>query len=180
MVGGVLIPSDLGLAHTNLRPPPLENTSIAVLPGGSSWYRWNTTTLVKGGQTIKETLQLSEMAVFIKAGAILPLQANGSIQHSGEAGGQLEVQVYGGEDGAFVMVEDDGITDDYATKNLTKTTTWKYDNGAMTLSYTVEGSFSGEGPGTYTHVVAVLLQDGKRIAAPSVKLQARGGKIVFK
>ena len=38
MVGGVLIPSDLGLAHTNARPPPLENTSLAHLPGTAlSW-----------------------------------------------------------------------------------------------------------------------------------------------
>lgn len=73
MVGGVLVPSDLlGLAHTSIRPPPLENVSRAVLPESSvGWYRWNTSATVKGGQTVKETLKLSEMAVFVAAGAIL-------------------------------------------------------------------------------------------------------------
>ena len=40
MVGGVLAPADLGLVHTNARPPPLENLStayLAPLPGGARW-----------------------------------------------------------------------------------------------------------------------------------------------
>merc|ERR1711935_624006 len=104
MVGEVLIPSNLGLAHSNERPPPLENASSAYLPtlpsphaaAGAGWYRWNTTTQHKGGQTVHETLSLAEMAVFVRPGAILPLQSNGTIQHSAEAGGTLEVQVYAG------------------------------------------------------------------------------------
>jgi hypothetical protein len=66
-----------------------------------------------GGQMINETLGLSEMAVFVREGALLPLHANASIQHTGEIGGLLELQVYAGRDGHFVMVEDDGISEDY-------------------------------------------------------------------
>jgi alpha-glucosidase (family GH31 glycosyl hydrolase) len=115
MVGSVLIPSDLGgLAHTNERPPPLENNSIVHLPrAGRHWYRWNSTVTEAGGQMINETLGLSEMAVFVREGALLPLHANASIQHTGEIGGLLELQVYAGRDGHFVMVEDDGISEDY-------------------------------------------------------------------
>ena len=46
--------------------------------------------------SIKQTLALSEMAVCVAEGAILPLQSEqgeqGSIQHTSEAGGLLEVQ----------------------------------------------------------------------------------------
>jgi hypothetical protein len=174
MVGEVLIPSDLGLAHTNVRPPPHENSSVAYLPvlvagsplraagrtagegvrattageggrattagdrgratagtdvlsgigsgggggggSGSGWYRWNTTVQHAGGQTIEETLGLADMAVFVRPGAVLPLQADppsGPIQHTADAGGRIEVQVYAGADGIFVMVEDDGISYNY-------------------------------------------------------------------
>lgn len=110
MVGSVLIPSDLGLAHTNVRPPPLENNSITHLPAACQhWYRWNTTTTEQGGQTLNETLGLAEMALFVREGALLPLHANASIQHSGELGGVLELQVYAGTDATFAMVEDDGL-----------------------------------------------------------------------
>ena len=72
MVGEVLLPSDLlGLAHTSVRPPPLENASRAVLPVLESegeagqtlayWFKWNTTKAVAGGQTVRENLRLAEM-----------------------------------------------------------------------------------------------------------------------
>ena len=81
------------------------------------------------------------MAVFVATGAILPLQANGSIQFTAEAGGALEVQVYAGKDGSFVQVEDDGISYDYETSaaTATRTTTWSWTDASKTLSWKVEG-----------------------------------------
>jgi alpha-glucosidase len=186
MVGSTLIPSDLGLAHTNLGSghPPLENSSTAILPAGTSWYRWNQTAALKGGQTIKETLKLAEMAVFVRAGAVLPLQtntANGSIQRSAEAGGTLEVQVYAGSDGSFEMVEDDGISLDYRTSpdTATRTTTWKWSDATKTLTWAVQGGL--QIPSPYSTVAAVLFEDG--VAEPQRAAQqplgARSGKVVF-
>merc|ERR1719272_110409 len=108
--GGQCFDSIRTRVSTHKRPPPLENSSVAVLPASSDWYRWNTTILERGGTTINETIGLSEMVVFVRTGALLALQANATIQHTGEAGGLLELQVYGGTDGRFVMVEDDGIS----------------------------------------------------------------------
>ena len=88
MVGFALIPSDLGLAHTRVTvgtssgvKPHSENVSSAYLPGGGAqrWYRWNSTATLAGGQTVKETLALAEMAVFVRAGSLFPLNANRSI-----------------------------------------------------------------------------------------------------
>eukprot|EP00037_Helgoeca_nana_P028137 m.328386 g.328386 ORF g.328386 m.328386 type:complete len:195 (-) comp27692_c0_seq1:400-984(-) len=43
MVGSVLMPAELGLAHTSVSPPPDENASVVYLPHGrtSRWYRWS-------------------------------------------------------------------------------------------------------------------------------------------
>jgi alpha-glucosidase len=189
MVGSVLIPSDLGLAHTVERPPSKENSSTAWLPAQTSWYRWNTTTSEKGGQTISETLALSEMAVFVAPGAILPLQANASaVQYSAQAGGMLEVQVYGGKDGSFVMVEDDGISYDYQTTpdSATRTTTWSWADSTKTLSWSTEGGAAGlksaKGlPNLYTHVTVVFFTAGAAApqSAPAQALAASTGKVVF-
>ena len=90
-MGGALLPSDLlALVHTHVTPPALENASRAALPALSSgrWFRWNSTTAVDGGQTVRETLGLAEMSLYVRAGAILTLQANASrVQHTAQAGG---------------------------------------------------------------------------------------------
>lgn len=182
MVGSVLIPSSLGLAHTTERPPSKENSSTAELPASSTWYRWNTTASLKGGQTVSETLELSQMAVFVAAGAILPLQANSSMQYSAQAGGLLEVQVYAGKDGSFEMVEDDGISYDYQTKAeaSTRTTLWSWSDATKTLTWSVKGGAALKSPNVYTDVVAVLFAAGGNVQrAASQALTASGGKAVF-
>ena len=190
MVGSVLLPSDLGLAHTNKGAdtptgllPAHENLSVAILPAASRWFRWNTTVALEGGQTIKETLGLAEMAVFVRAGAILPLQTNTTIQHSAQAGGALELQVYSGADGSFEMVEDDGISLDYQSDpgGETRTTTWSWDNAAKTLTWLVEGGATLSSPTLYTMVDVVLFAaepaPPQRVARQA--LNASGGEVVF-
>ena len=175
MVGGVLIPSDLGLAHTNIRPPPLENNSVAVLPSSVEWFRFNSTTVLHGGQTVNETLALSQMSVFIRAGALLPLHANASIQRSGDAG----------NDAVFDMVEDDGIPLDHEeddsgnTASATRTTTWRWADKSKALSWAVAGSFAGSQ--LYTSVEPVLFVGGTTGAqrAPVHHLGMSGGSVVF-
>ena len=82
-----------------MRPPPVVNAP-AVLP---TWDRRQTGGQVEHdggssrGQTVRETLGLSEMSIYVKPGAILPLQANASrVQHTAQAGGLLELQIYAG------------------------------------------------------------------------------------
>ena len=185
MVGGILIPSDLGLAHTNIRPPPLENNSVAVLPSSTEWFRFNTTTVLHGGQTVNETLALSEMSVFIRAGALLPLHADASIQRSGEIGGELDLHIYAGHDAVFDMVEDDGISLDYGAQrgsgslaSATRTTTWRWADKTKTLSWSVAGTFSG--PQLYTSVRPTLFAEGAGAQQATVhSLSPRGGSVVF-
>lgn len=179
-VGSVLIPSDLGLAHTAQSPPPFENLSTAVLPASTTWQRWNTTAAVSG--TIRETLALSEMAVFVAAGAILPLNMK-RIQHSAQAGGELELQIYAGRDGSFIMIEDDGISLDYQTSadDATRATTWRWTDATKTLTWTVEGGATLKTPNLYTEVSPVLFAPGSAVQrAPKQALGAAGGTVVFR
>ena len=123
----------------------------------------------------------SDKNAFENRGAILPLQAN-SIQYSAQAGGLLEVQVYPGKDGSFVMVEDDGISYDYQTKaeGSTRTTTWSWSDATKTLTWSVKGGASLKSPNLYADVVAVLFAAGGKVQrAASQALTASGGKAVF-
>ena len=194
MVGGALAPGALGLAHTNTRPPPLENVSttyLAPLPGGARWFRWNSTASLDGGQTVRQTLALEEVALYVRGGAILPLHGGGDVQHAAELGGTLEVQVYSGSDGEFILSEDDGTSLNYQGDGqggvqgggaAVRTTTWRWDDAARTLSWSVAGGaeLDRDTPTLYSEVVVALFAAG---AAAPVRALARalaeGGKVVF-
>jgi len=92
--------------------------------------------------------------------------------------------VYGGADASFVMVEDDGISEDYAaaekSMSATRTTTWSWHDGTKTLSWAVHGDFSAPA-NLYTSVEPVLFAHGA--AGPQRKgsrsLGPAGGSVTF-
>jgi hypothetical protein len=71
-VGSVLIPSDLGLAHTKQSPPPLENTSTATLPASTTWQRWNTTKAETGTVSIFSRVTVVRTQTDAQTEAALP------------------------------------------------------------------------------------------------------------
>ena len=60
-----------------------------------------------GGRMQNVYRKLNEMPIFAKAGAIVPL-ADGEITNSTDNPSSIEIRVFGGADGAFTMVEDNG------------------------------------------------------------------------
>jgi len=60
--------------------------------------------------------------------------------------------VYPGKNGAFSLVEDDGVSDDYV-KGVKRTTTFTWNDQTRTLSWTVTGSYSGKN--TYKNIRVV-------------------------
>lgn len=76
------------------------------LPRGV-WYDFWTHERKEGGREITREVDLETMPLYVRAGAILPL---GPVkQHSGEAStGHLSVSIYPGQDGSFLLYEDDG------------------------------------------------------------------------
>ena len=132
---------------------------------------------------MRQVLRLAEMAIYVRAGAILPLQANASIQRSGEAGGLLEVHVYAGDDGGFTMVEDDGISWDYRDKpdTATRTTTWRWIDASKTLVWSVSGGKMLDSPNLYSAMTAVLFEKDAQLSRRSLvqPMTMDGGRVVF-
>ena len=90
-------------------------TDVYLLAG--DWYRFSSDEKCSGGQIVTVDSPLTDLPVFIKAGAIIPTQ--NIIQSTNEKGdGTLEMHVwYGNEASSFIYYEDDG-------------TSYGYENGA--------------------------------------------------
>jgi len=81
------------------------------LPRGV-WYDFWTRERMEGGREITREVDLETMPLYVRAGSILPL---GPVkQHTGEASaGPLSISIYPGQDGSFLLYEDDGKSFDY-------------------------------------------------------------------
>jgi alpha-glucosidase len=122
---------------------PVESakfTEDVYLPAGE-WYRLSTGEKFTGGRSIIADAPLTDLPVFIKAGAIIPMQ--NIIQCTNEKGdGILEINVwYGNEANSFVYYEDDGLTYDYEKGDFYKRVI-SFDPGTQVINFSeVEGSF---------------------------------------
>jgi alpha-glucosidase (family GH31 glycosyl hydrolase) len=81
------------------------------LPRGV-WYDFWTRERTEGGRDITREVDLETMPLYVRAGSILPL---GPVkQHTGEQStGPLSISIYPGQDGSFLLYEDDGKSFDY-------------------------------------------------------------------
>jgi len=133
---------------------PVESTKFTedvYLPKGE-WYRLGNDKKYAGGKVISAGAPLNDLPVFIKGGAIIPMQ--NVIQSTSEKGdGILELNVwYGKEANRFVYYEDDGSSYDYQKGAYYKRTiTFDPAKNTITLS-AVEGSF----PSKYDKIKLVL------------------------
>ena len=112
------------------------------LPEGSDWIDfWNGKTL-SGGQELTRETPIDEIPLYVKAGTILPIGP--TVQYAEEkAWDALQIRIYPGADGEFVLYEDEG--DNYNYENGRYSTirmTW--DDGARRLTISSrEGDFDG-------------------------------------
>jgi len=81
------------------------------LPPGR-WYDFWDESVHDGGRRTRRAVDLATLPLFVRAGALLPL---GPVkQYTGEAvDAPMEIQVYPGADGRFLLYDDDGQTFDY-------------------------------------------------------------------
>jgi alpha-glucosidase len=127
----------------NILVAPVESTRFTedvYLPAGE-WYRLSTGEKFLGGKTIIADAPLTDLPVFVKAGAIIAMQ--NVIQSTNEKGdGLLEVNVwYGTAASSFVYYEDDGVSYDYQN-NVYYKREIRFDPDKKTISFSaVEGSF---------------------------------------
>jgi alpha-D-xyloside xylohydrolase len=127
--------------------PRVEDFSViknedVYLPNGTEWYDFWTGEKYKGGQTINKAAPIDIIPLYVKAGSILPLGPN--VQYATEKKwDNLEIRVYEGGDGKFVLYEDENDNYNYE-KGIYSTITFTWDDAkkALTISDR-KGSFPG-------------------------------------
>ena len=82
-------------------------TITKYLPKGATWYDFWTNKAYKGGRNVTLETMLDRVPMFVRAGSILPLGPE--MQYVGEkAWDNLELRVYPGANGIFLLYEDEG------------------------------------------------------------------------
>lgn len=95
------------------------------LPMGSNWYSFWTGKKYSGGQTLPVPTAIDEIPLFIEAGSILLMGP--FIQYATESADPLEVRIYPGVDGHFVLYEDENDNYNYEKGKYT-TIEFKWDD----------------------------------------------------
>lgn len=85
-------------------------TSIWLPPG--RWYDTTLGTLEHGNRTVTRHALLEEIPVFVKAGAIIPEQAD-TTRLTGGSCPHLVLAAYPGGEGSYDLYEDDGLSNEY-------------------------------------------------------------------
>ena len=110
------------------------------LPKGCDWYDFATGERLKGGQTVTRETHLDSVPLFARAGAIIPLGPE--VQYTGEKPwDDLEIRVYPGADGSFVLYEDEGDSFRYE-QGACSTIEFKLHGRTLTIGAR-KGSFPG-------------------------------------
>ena len=117
-------------------------TAVKYLPKGTVWYDFWTGRQYKGGQSVTLETSLDRVPMFVRAGSILPLGPE--MQYVGEkAWDSLELRVYPGADGHFLLYEDEGDGYNYE-KGVCSTIAMTWNDRSRTLTIGQrQGSFPG-------------------------------------
>jgi alpha-glucosidase/alpha-D-xyloside xylohydrolase len=102
------------------------------LPEGT-WFDWWTGDRVNGGRVVTRDVNLSIMPVFVRAGAIIPVDPVRQYMDQ-KVDDPTTIRIYPGVDGSFTLYEDDGISQEYL-KGVASTTefTWNDREKILTI-----------------------------------------------
>jgi alpha-D-xyloside xylohydrolase len=90
----------------------VAKTLPVYLPAGSDWHDFWTGVRYSGGQTLLAEAPLSTMPLYVRSGSIIPIGPD--IQSTAEQPNvAMELWVYPGQDGSFMLYEDEGDNYDY-------------------------------------------------------------------
>ena len=131
-------------------------SAVKYLPKGAMWYDFWTNKAYKGGRNVTLETTFDRVPMFVRAGSILPLGPE--MQYVGEkAWDNLELRVYPGADGRFVLYEDEGDNYNYE-KGAYSTITLQWNDKTHTLTI---GARKGEYPGMLqSRAFTVVWPDG--------------------
>ena len=117
-------------------------TATKYLPKGTVWYDFWTGKQYKGGQNVTIETAFDRVPMFVRAGSIVPMGPE--MQYVGEKSwDNLELRVYPGADGQFVLYEDEGDSYNYE-KGAYSIINIKWNERARTLTIGArQGTFKG-------------------------------------
>lgn len=117
-------------------------TSEVYLPQGSKWIDFWTGKTLEGGQMIERKTPIDLMPLYLKAGSIIPWGPE--VQYAEEKKwDQLEIRIYPGADGKFVLYEDENDNYNYVTGQYS-TIEFQWNDKTQTLTIgEQEGDFTG-------------------------------------
>ena len=116
--------------------PEVERAAAPVnvyLPEGTGWWDFWSNKFYAGGQSIQRLAPIDIMPVFVKAGSIIPFGP--AVQYTAEkAWDNLEVRVYPGAEGEFILYEDEGDSYNYEQGAFTEIPfRWDEDHGTLII-----------------------------------------------
>jgi alpha-glucosidase len=137
------------------------------------WYDFATGQRVEGAGEFEKEVKLDEVPLYVRGGTILTMAP--IVQHTRDlTNGPLDVQVYGGRDGSFTLVEDDGKSTAYLSGGV-RTTRFVWDDQHRTLSWTQTGSYDGN---DCFRSLVITVHDASVKRAKAQPLSS-GGKVTF-
>ncbi len=116
-------------------------TTTSYLPAGTLWYDFWTGEKLDGGQKVEKPAPIDIMPLYIKSGSIIPMGP--LVQYANEKTDPLEIRIYPGADGEFVLYDDERDNYNYE-KGLYATINFRWDDEKQTLTIGErKGSFPG-------------------------------------
>ncbi|NII29303.1 DUF5110 domain-containing protein [Pseudoflavitalea sp. X16] len=152
------------------------------LPGGTNWYDFWTGAPFAGGQKVTKETPLDIIPLFVKGGSILPIGPD--VQYAEEKKwDNLELRIYPGADGKFVLYEDENDNYNYE-KGVYSTITFHWNDKKRELTIQDrQGAFSTM-PAERTFNI-VMVNAGKGAGeqltnAPDKRITYAGKKMIVK
>jgi alpha-D-xyloside xylohydrolase len=130
-------------ANTNTKLEAKSNfyTRSVYLPKGTQWFDFWTGKSYSGGITVKADASFETMPLYVKAGSIIPMGP--FIQYSSEKTDPLEIRIYPGASGEFVLYEDENDNYNYE-KGVYSLIEFHWNNALKTLTISErKGEFPG-------------------------------------
>jgi alpha-D-xyloside xylohydrolase len=152
------------------------------LPVGSDWYDFWTGEKINGGKKTTKETPLDIIPLYIKAGSILPIGP--SVQYAAEKKwDELEIRIYPGYDGKFVLYEDENDNYNYE-KGVYSTITFNWDDKKKLLTINDRnGGFPGMLENRKFNIVMVSNNKavgGNTVATADKVISYTGKKIAMK
>lgn len=151
-----------------------QQAADVYLPAGTDWVDFWTAERFKGGKSIKKTVNLKTIPLYVKAGGIIPIGPD--VQYATEKKwDNLEIRVYPGANGSFTLYEDEFDNYNYE-KGAYSTISFNWNDKTRTLTI---GDRQGEYPGMLANrKFNICLMTPNAASGMSPKTVAYDGKSV--